>query len=489
MQIWALWSIPLIVAVLLLVTSFFVANSSVVKRILATVAFACVLFGITITLLLPTFWWHMLLIIYLELLLLFIIICVFRTATAYMTATNAFIVGLILLSAFGMYFIPQGLLLWSVMLGATIIAILAMLRLRVALQRYRLKNYTYKKVPLHDLPTVSVCVPARNETYALAGCLDSILASDYPKLEVIVFDDCSQDNTSQLIRSFAHAGVRFIEGTPPEEGWLGRNQACDVLARESSGNFLLYIDVDTRISKTTISQLIDYALLKRLSMISVLPERREFARASVLFAPLRYFWQMVVPQFIHTPAATAAWLIRRKKLFEVGGFSELKNEIMPENILARTFDLRGTYRYLLNGRQLGVFYAKKWTSQVETGTRLAYPVLEKRPYVVLFATLALYIFGVVPYLVLSLGIILWQWNAVTVIAAAVVVAFSIVYMLYASRVWRKGWMIAPILFPILLLQEIAIIIASMIGYEFNRITWKGRNICYPVIYRPRKKRA
>lgn len=488
MYIWALWGIPLLVAVLLLGSSLFFTKYLLVRRVFAAVALACVMFSFAITFLLSTFWWHILLLLYGELFLFFVGLCVLRTSTARSTAISAMSIGMAILVMYGLYFIAPTLLLWSVLCASTVLAIFGMLRLRVALMRYRLKNYQYKETSLEDLPTVSVCVPARNETFALASCLDSILASDYPKLEVLVLDDCSQDNTSQLIKSFAHAGVRFIEGKPPTEGWLGRNQACDMLAREASGSFLLYVDVDTRLSKTTISQLIDYALLKRLSMISVLPERREFWRASVLFAPLRYFWQMVIPQFIHTPAATALWLVRRKKLFEVGGFDEMKSEIMPENILARTFDLRGTYRYLLDGQQLGVFYAKKWTSQIETGLRLAYPVLGKQIYIVMFVSLTLYILGIVPYLVLTFAAISRDWNAAVAVSLAIVAAFSMMYVLYTWRAWRTGWFLTPLLLPILLLQEIALILASMIGYEFDKITWKGRNICYPVLYRSRKRK-
>ena len=40
-----------------------------------------------------------------------------------------------------------------------------------------------------QLPSVSVCIPARNETHAMSECLESVLASDYPKLEAIVLDD------------------------------------------------------------------------------------------------------------------------------------------------------------------------------------------------------------------------------------------------------------------------------------------------------------
>ncbi len=36
-----------------------------------------------------------------------------------------------------------------------------------------------------ELPTVSVLIPARNETVDLQACIESLLISDYPKLEII----------------------------------------------------------------------------------------------------------------------------------------------------------------------------------------------------------------------------------------------------------------------------------------------------------------
>jgi glycosyltransferase involved in cell wall biosynthesis len=54
-------------------------------------------------------------------------------------------------------------------------------------------------------PFLSVVIPCRNERAFLARCLDSILASDYPKarMEVLVVDGCSDDGTRALIDQYA----------------------------------------------------------------------------------------------------------------------------------------------------------------------------------------------------------------------------------------------------------------------------------------------
>lgn len=58
-------------------------------------------------------------------------------------------------------------------------------------------------IPTDDaLPSVTIVVPARNEQDTIGPCVDSILATDYPrhKLEIIVVDDDSADRTAHVVR-------------------------------------------------------------------------------------------------------------------------------------------------------------------------------------------------------------------------------------------------------------------------------------------------
>ena len=48
----------------------------------------------------------------------------------------------------------------------------------------------------------------------MTDALHRVIASTYPKLEIIVLDDLSADKTPALIKAFAQDGVRFIEGGP-----------------------------------------------------------------------------------------------------------------------------------------------------------------------------------------------------------------------------------------------------------------------------------
>ena len=48
---------------------------------------------------------------------------------------------------------------------------------------------------------VTVVVPACNEEKFLGACLDSVLAQDYPALQVIVVDGDSSDGTAEVVRT------------------------------------------------------------------------------------------------------------------------------------------------------------------------------------------------------------------------------------------------------------------------------------------------
>jgi glycosyltransferase involved in cell wall biosynthesis len=65
------------------------------------------------------------------------------------------------------------------------------------------------------LPFVSIVIPCRNEKKYISGCLDSVLAFDYPKdrMEVLVSDGMSQDGTREILKSYesAYPFIRMLD--------------------------------------------------------------------------------------------------------------------------------------------------------------------------------------------------------------------------------------------------------------------------------------
>tara|TARA_B100001057_G_scaffold172143_1_gene172904 strand:- start:497 stop:1510 length:1014 start_codon:yes stop_codon:yes gene_type:complete len=60
---------------------------------------------------------------------------------------------------------------------------------------------------------VSVVIPCRNEEKNIQGCIESILSSNYPNLEVIVVDGMSDDSTRNILNELAqkHRNVRLVD--------------------------------------------------------------------------------------------------------------------------------------------------------------------------------------------------------------------------------------------------------------------------------------
>ena len=367
----------------------------------------------------------------------------------------------------GILYISYGVLL--------AIAALMIRQLRYATKHFTPPIYNTQLANETDMPSVTVCIPARNERHALTECLERVIASDYQKLEIIVLDDVSGDDTSSLIKSFAHEGVRFVQGKPLPAGWLGKNHALQGLLNEASGSYLLFIDVDTRIAPTTITNIVRYSLSNRASMVSVLPRREDGWRASVVFSPLRYFWEIIFHRRTWPATASSAWLIGRKVLLDrFKGFENVKTQVRPEAYLSSQLALTNEYRFLMSTSRFGVAYEKKWRSQLMTSTRLLFPLLKNQVSMAIMAVLDLMVL-LVPALILIASFSV-DVGLVHIIGMSIALIYAFIYGWYAHRVWNKGAILGAILWPVLVLQEIILVVASVIQYQRHAVKWKGRKV-------------
>ncbi len=123
------------------------------------------------------------------------------------------------------------------------------------------------------LPSVSVLVPARNEAENLRRLLPTLRAQDYPALEVIVYDDGSEDATWAAIGE-AGGRVRGIRGDGPPPGWVGKVHALYRATREAEGSLYLFLDADAALR--------DEHALRRLVERFAAAEARAGAEGAVL---------------------------------------------------------------------------------------------------------------------------------------------------------------------------------------------------------------
>ncbi|MFZ0333823.1 MAG: glycosyltransferase [Candidatus Acidiferrales bacterium] len=114
-------------------------------------------------------------------------------------------------------------------------------------------------------PLVSVLIPAYNEEAVIADTVGSALASRYPKLEIIVVDDGSTDQTSErVLESFGHdPRVRLLR-----QANYGKSAALNHALAEASGEIIVTIDADTVVDPDAIPRLVRHFADPRIGAVA-----------------------------------------------------------------------------------------------------------------------------------------------------------------------------------------------------------------------------
>jgi len=183
-------------------------------------------------------------------------------------------------------------------------------------------------------PLISILVPARNEERDIEKCIRSLIAQDYPNLEIIVLDDNSTDNTAGILQDISRGSsrVRVLEGKPLPPGWVGKNYACFQLEKEAGGEYILFTDADTVHETCSVSSA--YLCLKEngLDALSVFPFQvtgsfmekmviRYMTLGILLLIPLRLLRKTRLRLF--SSALGSLMLYKREVYRSVGGHTSI----------------------------------------------------------------------------------------------------------------------------------------------------------------------
>lgn len=341
-----------------------------------------------------------------------------------------------------------------------------------------------------DAPLVSVIVPARNERHNIERCIRSILASDWPRLEVLVVDDHSSDGTTEAARAAAGGDSRMQIVVPPPlpDGWFGKQWACVTGARAARGEILVFTDADTWHAPDLLPRAVAALRSRGADLLSVggWQEMASFWEKLLqpqffVFLAMRFGGTETVNRShrVSDKIANGQFIaIRRDAYDAMGGHAAVRDKVAEDLALAQRFFAAGRRTSLVLGMaQLSTrMYAslgeliRGWSKNAYAGGidaarggrigRLLFPVLLPLPPV----------FMIVPPLVLFIALLM-PAPAGLVIWAAVVSGALLLFWLLVYRAVEQPLGYA-LLYPLGAAMTIAILTRAIA--RGRRVEWKGR---------------
>ncbi|MEE6169097.1 MULTISPECIES: glycosyltransferase family 2 protein [unclassified Mycolicibacterium] len=121
-----------------------------------------------------------------------------------------------------------------------------------------------------SLPKVSLCIPAFQAGPYLQDTVDSVLAQDYPNLEIVIVDNNSSDETQSILAKITDNRVRVIRNAVTVPSVDNHNLAV----RSSTGEFVKLISADDTLEPDCVAR--QAAVLENRPDVSLVAARADF---------------------------------------------------------------------------------------------------------------------------------------------------------------------------------------------------------------------
>jgi len=200
--------------------------------------------------------------------------------------------------------------------------------------------------PIKNFPKVSVIVPAKNEEKTLAKTINSLLKINYPKdkLQIIIVNDGSTDNTEKVAKSLINKNPSFemLLVNRRANGSSRKAAALNFGLKFVNGEFVACLDSDTYVSQNSLKRMLahfeDRNVGSVISGIRVINPDNIYGKIQRLEYIFTTFIRSLMSKIgtLHiTPGALS--LYRTEVLKKMGGFDE--------NSLTEDFEIAMKLRY------------------------------------------------------------------------------------------------------------------------------------------------
>lgn len=336
-----------------------------------------------------------------------------------------------------------------------------------------------------EWPFVSVLVPARNEAHNIETCVSSLLKQDYPNYEVIALNDDSTDDTGAILDRLdaQHARLRVIHNHQPlPSGWNGKSRACQMLADNAHGEWLLFVDADTTHAAHSIRSGVEQAIGLGAALFSAIPKQIIGSWGERLFVPagfalvysLTVMWRLYLLRTLRLSNAAAIGqylLAQRDAYFACGGHDAIRDKILDDVFLAILFKRNG-YRIALTDADFVACRMYRGFADMAMGfSKNAFATMKGSLVLSIFFVAANTLLFFLPLVMAVFGLV----QGVVLLPAWTSIALTtIIFVLVNLRIGQPVW--TSLLYPIQLLVGMGILLNSILWHRSGRTQWKGRTL-------------
>ncbi len=202
-----------------------------------------------------------------------------------------------------------------------------------------------------NAPSVSVIFAARDEAEKLPGAIETLLAQDYPRFEVVAVNDRSRDQTSAILHEFERAkpNLKIIDIADLPRGWLGKPHALVAGFEQSQGEWLVFTDADVHFAPDVLRRAVALAQERQwdhLSLLASVEMRGFWEITAISYFSLGFVignepWLASNPRSGRYVGVGAFQLVHRAAYEKSGGHRRLRMDVIEDMKLGKLMKMAG----------------------------------------------------------------------------------------------------------------------------------------------------
>jgi glycosyltransferase involved in cell wall biosynthesis len=329
-----------------------------------------------------------------------------------------------------------------------------------------------------ECPSVSLMFAARDEEQKLPGALATLIAINYPKLEIIAVDDRSTDATSRILDEFAatHDRLKAVHIRDLPSGWLGKPHALQKAYESSTGEYLVFTDADVKFRPDALRRVITLLHQRCLAHLTLFGdvERSNFWDTLLItffgmgFQLATDSYQVSNPNSRSYAGIGAFQIIRRSAYETLGTHRRLAMEVVDDMKLGKLVKLCGFRSGIAVAQDaVSVEWHLGLINLIRGLEKNFFAAAQYRPTLAVGQILSLLTFNVLPFAGLLLG---HGWvRFFSAIAVLIALGFhaGVDIVMRVSPLYCLTLPIGAILFAFILLRS------TLLTLRQGGIVWRG----------------